>query len=141
MVEEAKAEGVPADQMPSLLRPVQVRFQGEPAKIFLVKCGCGKEYISFIDIINREKIATTMNDLIPYYPNIAEDTDLRKRYLEPKRRDVFITKEEFARRVALEKNQMVREAIERKVTEAGFGVTWVRPKLAYSIDPAWLPSP
>jgi hypothetical protein len=124
MVDEYLAYGTPASEVPALLTPIAALFQGEHAKIFLVKCECGKEYISFVDITNRERIEQVRADLLPYYPNIEEDADLRKRYLEPRRRDIAITKEEFAMRVLSEKNWMARDALVRKVNAAGFGVNW-----------------
>ena len=127
MIEEAKAAGIP--DVPALSEPIETTFQGERTKIFPVACSCGTSYLSFIDIVNRERIEQVERDLLPYYPEIAEDKDLRKRYLEPKRRDVLLTKEEFARRVAREKNKFVREAIQRKCDERCLGVEWVRPKL------------
>lgn len=122
MIQEAKFAGVP-DPV-ELVEPVEALFQGERTKIFPVKCTCGETYLAFIDIVNREKIERTEKDLLPYYPQIAEDKDLRKRYLEPRRRDVLISREEFARRVAAEKNQMVRAALMRRLDERGLGIVW-----------------
>ncbi|HTT14813.1 MAG TPA: hypothetical protein VMG81_03420 [Thermoplasmata archaeon] len=130
MMSELKAAGLP-DPL-ELLTPIEVLFQGERSKLFVVKCKCGKNYIAFIDIVNRERIETMKNDILPYNPELAGNADFQKRHLEPKRRDVILSKEEFARRVAREKNHMVREAIERKCDAAGLGIPWVRTKLAYT---------
>jgi hypothetical protein len=127
MVAEAKAEGVP-DTI-SLIEPLEATFQGERTKIFPLKCTCGESYLSFVDVVNRERIEQVTRDLLPYYPNIGSDADLRKRYLEPKRRDIIITREEFAQRVLAERNQMVRAALMRRCDERRLGIQWRQPQL------------
>lgn len=122
MVAEAKAANIP--EQIQFVVPIEAMFQGERTKIFPVTCPCGGSYLSFVDVVNREKIEQTKRDLLPYYPQIAEDTDLRKRYLEPKRRDVLLTREEFAARVLAERNQMVRDALVRKLQDRGL---WAQP--------------
>jgi hypothetical protein len=126
MIQEAKADGV--ESPPMLIQPIQSMLQGERAKIFPLKCGCGHEYVSFIDVVNVGEMARVRNDILPYYPNLEGDLNFQKRYLTPKRRDVVLTKEEFAQRVARERNPFVREALERKCDAAGLGIKWVRPQ-------------
>jgi|SRR5208282_200930 len=133
MIREAQMVG--ATDPFELLSPIEALFQGERTKIFVVRCKCGKEYLSFIDVVNLEAIARARNDILPYHRELEGDLNFQKRYLTPQRRDVCLTKEQFAARVSREKNHMVREALERKCDAAGLGIPWVRSRRALGFAP------
>jgi len=140
MVEECKADGVPADQLPQLVHPIEAMFQGTRAEILPVHCSCGKDWLGFIDMVNRreyEERLQNFDQMVKYNPNLrgraSVDASIRESYGRPKHRMVLVSKEEFAYRVSLERNHMVREGLERKLTERGLYARPAQPKLAARI--------
>jgi hypothetical protein len=136
MLAEFKADGVPADEIPQLVVPIESMFQGTRAQIFPVKCPCGQEWFGFVDLVNREAVAErddNFRQMMQYDPHlrakVGAKPEIQTEYLRAKYRMVLVSREEFARRVSLERNHMVREALQRKVDERRLGVEWTRPRL------------
>jgi hypothetical protein len=137
MREELRADGAPADDLPQLIEPIASMFQGNHAQIFPVHCPCGKDWMAFVDIVNREQIAErtkNLEQMLEYNPRSFKDNEAKREffqnYTRPVRRMVLVSREEFAQRVAAERNLYVREALQRKVDERRLGVDWnARPKL------------
>ena len=133
MVAEATSAGIP--EPVTLVHPIEAMFQNERTKIFPVSCAhCHKPYIAFVDVVNREQLAErrqNLMDLKLYNPRAfsstyegESDEDVLQRLAPEKRRMVLVSKEEFARRVVLERNHMVRDALIRKLEVRGL---WTAP--------------
>jgi hypothetical protein len=136
MLAEFKADGVPADELPLLIAPIDSMFQGARAQIFPLRCPCGKDWFGFVDMVNRQEVEErrdNLNQMMDYDPQLKAkakvDGSIITSYLRAKYRMTLVSSEEFARRVSLERNHMVREALQRKVDERHLGVEWPRPKL------------
>ncbi len=139
MVVEAKAAGIP--EPVTFVRPIEAMFQNERTKIFPVSCAhCQRPYIAFIDVVNRVQLAErrqNLMDLKLYNPRAfasqyegETDEDVMQRLAPEKRRMVLVSKEEFARRVVLERNHMVRDSLIRKLEERGLWTAPARGQLA-----------
>jgi len=137
MLQEAQAAGIP--QAVTLVKSIHAMFQGERTKIFPVPCKCGRSFMAFVDVVNREEVferRQNLESMKMYNPRAfsaqyegESDADVLQRLAPEKRRMVLISKEEFAQRVLSERNHMVREGLMRKCEEAGLGIPWTgRPQ-------------
>ncbi len=128
MVQEAKASGLP-DEL-DLVEPVSATLEGERREFFPVKCACGAEFLSFIDVTNRDRLQKTKDVFYKYSPELKHNPDFQgSSWARPIRKDVAISYEELATRAALEKNQFVREAIFRRFYERGIDLRKWLPKV------------
>jgi hypothetical protein len=134
MLAECKADGMPADELPLLIPPIESMFQGKRAEIFPVRCTCGQEWMGFIDLVNRDQVEERRQNaeqLLAYNPYAASRFNSKEEfvqdYVKEKHAMVLLSKDDFARRVALERNQFVRDSLQRKCDERKLNINWAPP--------------